>query len=289
MGTAAIRGTVAILGPGLLGGSIALSLRRFCPPSQLRIGAFNVDEVAEVRALELADMVSENPAAVVQGAELVVFCTPIDAMPELARRIASHVGGKTVLTDVGSVKRAIVSELTGIFGARYVGAHPMAGSEQRGLAAAKVDLFDGAACFLVPGESAANNARVTAFWNSLGCAVTEIAADAHDEIVARLSHLPHLVAAALLVGAEKFQPHSLRFSGPGLRDTTRLASGPPDLWRGILVQNRDKARRALREFRAELERVESLLEPGRENELRRYLHDAAKLREQLASKAGKID
>ena len=283
------RESVAILGPGLLGGSIALSLRRSCPAAQLRIAGFNPEEIARARALRLAELITEDPTEAVPGADVVVLCTPIDVMPVLARQIAPQLGAETVVTDVGSVKRSLVMELTAIFGARYVGAHPMAGSERRGLAWAKPDLFDRAVCFLIPGPDKNFNARASAFWSALGCRPAECTAEAHDEIVARVSHLPHLVAAALLVAAERSGENPLAFSGPGLRDTTRLASGPPDLWRGILGHNRDAVRRALSDFRHELERVEALLARGRENELSEFLATAANLREQLLPGAGKID
>jgi len=286
---AAFRETVAILGPGLLGGSIALSLRRICPAAQLRIAGFNADEMARARSLRLAELVTDDPAAAVRGADLVVLCTPIDVMSALARQIAPEVGAEAAVTDVGSVKRSLSTELRAIFGARYVGGHPMAGSENRGLASAKAELFDRAVCFVIPGPDEKFNARVSAFWRALGGRVTACTAEAHDEIVARVSHLPHLVAAALLVGANRAEGNPLAYSGPGLRDTTRLASGPPDLWRGILAHNRDAVRRALAEFRQELEQVENLLEPGREDELRAFLAAAAGLREKLLPGPQKID
>jgi prephenate dehydrogenase len=286
---AAFRESVAILGPGLLGGSIALALRRACPPAQLRIAGFNPDEIARARALRLGELITDSPGEAVHGAEIVVLCTPIDVMPALAREIAPHLGAETLVTDVGSVKRPLVAELSAIFGARYVGAHPMAGSEHRGLGAAKPDLFDGAVCFLIPGPLEKFNARAVNFWRALGCRIANCTVEAHDEIVARVSHLPHVVAAALLVGAERFEENLLDFSGPGLRDTTRLASGPPDLWRGILAQNREAIRRALVDFRRELERVEALLAPGRESELRDFLASAAKLREQMQARTRKTD
>ncbi len=289
MDPAAFRETVAIFGPGLLGGSIAMALRRSCPAAQLRIVGFHAEELARARSLRLADVITENPAEGVRGADLVVLCTPIDIMPELARRIAPDLGASTVVTDVGSVKRPLVAELTAVLGGRYVGAHPMAGSEHRGLEWAQPDLFDGAVCFLMPSREEIFRQRAAEFWRALGCRIANCTAEAHDEIVARVSHLPHLVAAALLVGAERFEENLLDLSGPGLRDTTRLASGPPDLWRGILGHNRDAVRRALVDFRRELERVEALLAPGRENELREFLAAAANLRGLLRPGTRKTD
>ncbi len=289
MDAAAFRESVAIIGPGLLGGSIALSLRRHVPAEQLRIAGFNAGELARARTLRLSALVTDQPEEAVRGADLVVLCTPIDVMPDLARRIAPRLGAETIVTDVGSAKRSLVAELSAILGAHYVGAHPMAGSEHHGLEWARPDLFDGAACFLIPGSNEKFNARASAFWSALGCRVADCSADAHDEIVARVSHLPHLVAAALLVGADRSGGDALGFAGPGLRDTTRLASSSPELWRGILGHNREAVGRALGEFRRELERVEELLAPGRENELREFLARAGELRAALRVGSRKTD
>ena len=289
MGSADFRETVAIIGPGLIGGSIALSLRRSCPASQLRVATFSADELARARSLRLADVITGDLAEAVRGADLIVLCTPIDVIPEIARDIAPHASEHCVITDSGSVKRTLVASLTAVFGSRYVGAHPMAGSEHSGLAAAQPDLFDGAICFVVPGENAASHARVTSFWRAIGCVTTDIAADAHDEIVARVSHLPHLVAAALLATAARYRADAVEFAGPGFLDATRVASGPSALWRVILSRNRDAVRRALAEFRGELEHVEALLVPGRENDLRDFLESAAKLRASRRLDAGKTD
>lgn len=261
-----------------------MALRRNIPADQLRIAGFHAAEIESARALGLAGLVTEDPVEAVRGADLVVLCTPPDAMPALAQRIAPHLAAGAIVTDVGSVKQWLVTELQSILGPRYVGAHPMAGSERGGLEAARAGLFDGAVCFQIPGSDLENNARVSAFWQMLGCKVTECGAAEHDEIVARVSHLPHVVAAALLTGADALPGESLRFSGPGLRDTTRLASGPAELWTGILARNRAAVGRALGDLRRELERVEGLLAAGDDDGLRAFLKRAAQLREHLPQK-----
>lgn len=275
------RESVAIIGPGLIGGSVALALRRNCPASQLRIAGFHAAEIDHARALQLAAVITEDPIEAARGADLIVLCTPPDPMPAIAQRIAPALATGAVVTDVGSVKQWLVAELSAILGPRFVGAHPMAGSERGGLVAARADLFEGAICFQIPGTRAENNARVRLFWQALGCQVTECAAAEHDEIVARVSHLPHVVAAALLTGAERLAGDPLRFSGPGLRDTTRLAAGPAALWTGILARNRDAVGRALGDLRSELARVETLLAAGDDAGLRRFLERAVELRERL--------
>ena len=255
----------------------------------MRIAGFHTNEIERARERELANVVTGDVAVAVRGAGLVVICTPPDAMPALARQIAPHLAPGAVVTDVGSVKRWIVAEVTPLLGDRFVGAHPMAGSERSGLEAARADLFQGTVCFLTPGTNAGNNTRVAAFWGSLGCRVAECTPERHDEIVARVSHLPHVVAAALLEAAGNLDGDPLSFCGPGLRDATRLAAGAPELWTGILGHNRDAIARALADLRRELGRVEAFLAAGREAELREFLESAGRLRGRLPQDPRKID
>jgi prephenate dehydrogenase len=143
---------LAILGPGLLGGSIALSARR-SGGFHIGLWARRAEAVAEIEALGIADETSSDLEAIVKGADIVVLCIPIGAMPEIARQIAGMISPEAVVTDVGSVKECVVAELEPIFRerGRFIGSHPMAGSEQAGVRAAKADLFDGAACIVTPG------------------------------------------------------------------------------------------------------------------------------------------
>jgi prephenate dehydrogenase len=162
-------------------------------------------------------------------------------MPALARELARSLPKGAVITDVGSVKRTVVHELEEIFkdNGRFVGSHPMAGSEQTGLSAAKADLFDNAVCIVTPGPNSEEDhvAVVSRFWEMLGCRVRRLSPEAHDEIVAQISHFPHLLAALLVRSVEAQNTPAFDYAGPGFRDTTRIAAGPPEMWAEILRAN----------------------------------------------------
>lgn len=184
--------SLAILGPGLLGGSLALAARRL-GGSRVALWARRAEAVAEIEAMGIADAVSTDVRAIVAGVDLVILCVPVGAMPALAREIADAISPQTIVTDVGSVKAAVVAELGEIFRrrGRFVGSHPMAGSEQTGIRAARAELFEDAACILTPDGASdpAAVAELRAFWQEVGCRVLEVAPAEHDEIVALVSHL----------------------------------------------------------------------------------------------------
>ncbi len=231
---------IAILGPGLIGGSIALALRR-ANGSHVTLWARRAEAVSEAAAAGCADAATSDLAAAVNGADLVVLCVPVGAMAAIAAKIAPELPPLCIVTDVGSVKGPVIADLHPIFEgrARFVGSHPMAGSEHTGLAAARVNLFDGTTCIVTPEPTtdAEALADVAAFWQRLGCRVVELPVAEHDECVALVSHLPHLAAAALVNTVAARNEHAFRVVGPGFRDTTRVASGPPAMWREILREN----------------------------------------------------
>lgn len=248
---------LAILGPGLLGGSIALAARER-GGYRVAMWARRAEAVAEVEALGVADRVSTDVRSIVADAALVVLCVPVGVMPALARQVAAAISEGAIVTDVGSVKAEVCAELRAIFRdrGRFVGSHPMAGSEQTGISAARADLFVDAVSIVTP-EAASDAAAVAAlveFWTLLGARVQQVSPHEHDRIVALVSHLPHLLAAALVNTVAAEDPHAFDFCGPGFRDTTRVASGPPAMWAEILRTNRGAVRGA----------VEALIEKLRE-------------------------
>ena len=274
--------SLAILGPGLLGGSIALAARR---AGGWRVGlwARRAEAVAEIEERGIADAVSTDLRGIVAGADLVILCVPIGVMPALAREIADAISADTIVTDVGSVKAPVVAELGAIFRGRgrFVGSHPMAGSEQTGIAAARTELFDDAACILTPDASsdAGAVAELRAFWQSLGSRVLEVPPAGHDEIVALVSHLPHLLAATLVHTVQAENAGAFDFSGPGFRDTTRVASGPPAMWAEILRTNRDAVRKSAEAMIEKLREIITLLD--REPQMTEFLTQAKAQRDRL--------
>lgn len=276
---------LAILGPGLLGGSIALAVRKRRPDTRIAIWARREAAVAEVREANLADTVSSDLEPIVKDADLIVFCMPIGAMAALAGKIAPMISPKALITDVGSVKATVVKALAPIFKnhGHFVGSHPMAGSEQAGLQAARADLFEGAVCIVTPEEDADHSTleAVAGFWSELGCDVRFQSPDEHDEVIGLVSHLPHLLAATL-VNLVCDQNHAaLNFCGNGFRDTTRVASGPAGMWAEILLSNRAALSPQIHAMIEKLKEAASLLAENDERRMTQFLMEAKTQRDCL--------
>ncbi len=279
--------SIAILGPGLLGGSIAKALRRNSPACKLRLWGRREEAVQSALDQGLADFGSTDASAVVKGASLVVFAVPVRTMPGLAESIAGSVADDALITDVGSVKQIVVETLEPIFAvgpASFIGSHPMAGSHETGLAAARSNLFDGATCLLTPTAKTKPGAveRVTAFWTSLGCEPAKILSlrlEEHDRKVARISHMPHASAFALVRGALLDDPSAVACAGPGFRDATRIAGSDPDLWTGIIMENRQAVLASLQDVSTQLTELVEIIRNNNEEALRRFLAQARALQQ----------
>ncbi len=235
---------VAVLGGGLLGGSLAMALKRDFPGLPVSLWARRPATVAEALQRGIAGATADLAEAV-KGADLVVLSTPVGAMAAvLLAAQSAGLSPDALITDVGSVKVAPHRDLAPILaqsGNPFIGSHPMAGSERNGLAAARADLFENAACLLTNDSGASSDLceALEDFWKSLGCRTKWLAAPEHDRLVARISHLPHVTAAATAFGALSADTASGNLSGGGLRDTTRVAGGNPEMWAEILTANRE--------------------------------------------------
>jgi len=230
---------IAVLGLGLLGGSVALAARERRAAGDVA-GATRQRDVLE-RALREGAVDRAGPAEeIVRDADLVVLATPVFAMGEMVRRIAPALRDGAIVTDVGSVKAGLAETLPGLLprSVHYVGSHPMAGSHERGLAAARGDLFEGAACVVMADGDVAARDRVAAFWAALGCRVVVRDPAAHDAEVAWTSHVPHLLAFAFAEAFAAAPAGAREVAGSGFRDFTRIAHSDPELWADIVVSNR---------------------------------------------------
>jgi prephenate dehydrogenase len=206
----------------------------------------------------------------VEGAAVVVLCTPLGQMRPLVEQMLPALAPGALVTDVGSVKGAVVKDLEGLVaqaGGHFIGGHPMAGAERAGVAAARADLFVNALCVLTPTANSHPPAlrEVRGLWESLGARVLELTAETHDELVSRSSHLPHILAAQLasLVLDPEYPAQQAALCANGFRDATRLASSSPEMWRDIALANRENLARALRTFMRELQGFDRALEPSR--------------------------
>ena len=277
-------GRVAIFGPGLIGGSVALALRARCPGTAITVWGRREEQLREIHRQGAADTVTTDPRDAVRDADLVVLCTPVGAMKALAEAIAPHLAPGAVVTDAGSVKLSLAEQLVPILGKHFVGAHPMAGSERSGFQAARADLFDGAPCIVTP--LAESNppavAKTTDFWKLLGCSVTAMPPREHDRLVARISHLPHALAFALVnLVLDTLPPGSQDLAGGSFRDGTRVAASDPALWTGILTENRTEVAAALREMAALLESMASSLAGEKSDSLLDFFTTAKHHRDSL--------
>jgi prephenate dehydrogenase len=284
----ALFGRLTVAGVGLIGGSLALAAREAGLVGEVVGVGRSAANLRVARARGIVDRVETEPAAAVAGADAVVLAAPVGACAALAAAFRPHVAPGTLLTDVGSVKASLVSALEARWGepGAVVGGHPIAGSEAAGAGAARADLFRGRLCVLTPTPRTRPDAlaRVRALWEGVGARVEEMDARVHDEILARVSHLPHLVAYALvdaLAGVRIEGRPVLHYAGGGLRDTTRIAGSRAELWRDIALANAGSLRAAIAEFRAALDRLDALVAAGDGAGLEAALEAARAVRRRL--------
>ncbi len=247
---------LTVLAPGLLGGSVARAARARGAAQRIVVWARRPETRVKLREQPWCDTVADTPADAAKGASLVVIAAPVNQIVPLAQQIAAALPAGAIVTDVGSVKGEISRLGHAALGSRahFVGSHPMAGSEKTGWEHGTENLFERRTCFVTPLENtdARATATVVEFWHALGAEVVTVAPDAHDEIVAHISHLPQVIASALSASLAKKNPAWRNHAGGGLRDTTRIAASDPTIWRAILEQNRDEVLRALSHFEDEL-------------------------------------
>lgn len=276
--------TVAIVGVGLIGGSIGLALReRGLAERVIGVGR-RQDSLRTARRVGAVTNTTVDLAKGVQQAELVIVCTPVGRIVEDVRRVAEHCPAGTLITDAGSTKQTIVEALDNALPreCRFLGSHPLAGAERSGPAHARADLFEGRVAILTPTKNtrAEDFDRLEHFWMRLGSMVVRMSAAEHDRAVAVISHLPHAAAAAL---AAVVPEAYFRLAGTGLLDTTRIAAGGSELWKQIFVQNRDNLLAALRQYEQKLAALRAAIEAGDEAEIERILSVAKKNRDALGS------
>jgi len=277
---------VSLIGVGLLGGSLGLALKQRGLARQVVGYVRRESAIAECLQAGAVDEATLDLGRAVSGADLVILCTPLGQMAALARGMAGALKPGTVVTDVGSVKAGVVRVLEPVIGragGHFVGSHPMAGNERTGVGAAHAGLFEGAVSVVTPTERTSARAlrQVRRLWRSLGCRVLELSPEEHDRLVSRSSHLPHVAAAALatLVLAPGGSPYQRTLCATGFRDTTRVASGSPEMWRDIALANRRHLGRALGELVRELEEVRGWLAEGNGEALLRFFQTAKERRD----------
>jgi len=245
----------------MLGGSVGLAAKQRGVAGRVCGLVRREESIAECLAAGVVDDATLDVAEAVADADLVILCTPVGRMGELAAAMKPHLAADAIVTDVGSVKASVVAVVEPVL-PRFVGSHPLCGSEKAGVANARGDLFAGTVCAVTPTEAseAATVETISKFWAALGSRVVNITAADHDSIVARTSHLPHVVASAL-VNAVLASPRAgeANFLGTGFHDTTRLASGEAGMWRDIALDNAGAIAAAVEDLQNELSQLRAAL------------------------------
>ncbi|OHE78541.1 MAG: prephenate dehydrogenase [Verrucomicrobia bacterium RIFCSPLOWO2_12_FULL_64_8] len=276
---------LSILAPGLIGGSVGRAARHRTVARRIVLWTRRPESRVRLRSEPWCDEVRDSPEEAVRGAQFVVLAPPVEKIIPLTQAVAPHLAPGTIVTDVGSVKGEIARQGHAAMppGTHFVGSHPMAGSEKTGWDHASETLFERRTCFVTPLRETDPHAvdAVVRFWHELGAEVTTIDPDAHDEIVAHISHLPQVVATSLCDFLARRNPAWRNFAGGGLRDTTRIGASDPTMWTEILRQNREELLRALREFQDELHDFQTALANRDFTEVRARLERGKAYRDQF--------
>jgi len=273
-----------IIGLGLLGGSIALAVLRSFARAKVVGYTHRASTRAKARQLAVATEIVDCLTSSVSNADLVILATPICTFEKILSEIGDALPSGCIVTDVGSTK-----VLPHRWAARklpkrvhYVGSHPIAGSEQRGVEFARDDLFDQAMCILTTTNKTNRQAAQTlkAFWSKLGCLVKSMTPTEHDRVFANVSHLPHITAAALINANSS---DDLKFAGKGFIDTSRIASGPANIWADVLLTNANNAARGIDKVTAELAKLKAAIKSQNGKQIERLLEKARSKRSALIS------
>jgi len=254
--------TITIIGVGLIGGSLGLAIKRRGLAEKV-IGVGRREESLK-KALHAVDRVTLNLREGVSGADLVIIATPVKTIPPIVREISTILPLGATITDVGSTKAWLVTEVDKIKGISFIGGHPLAGSEKSGVEAAREDLFVDSVCVLTPDEKTSPEALATisSFWESVGARVIVISPGEHDFLIAATSHLPHLISAALVSLASRLEGEKeglLPLLARGFKDTTRIALSSPEMWKDIYLTNGKNIINLVGRFQELLEEVKGYI------------------------------
>ena len=282
---------ISIIGVGLLGGSIGLAARKNRLAHEIAGYVRRAASLKDCEAAGAVDYATTDLLAAVSNSDLVILCTPLAQMPALAKQILPALKRGAIVTDVGSVKADVVRDLESIIakaGAHFVGSHPMAGGEKMGVLASRADLFANAVCIVTPTKKSNASAvrKLEQFWKSLGARTLRLSASEHDLLVSRSSHLPHVVAAAVasLVLDPKQPKSQAGLCATGFRDTTRIASGSPEMWRDIALANRKNISKSVDALMAELKKLQAALKKNDGCAVEKFFATAKSRRDQWCGK-----
>ena len=266
---------IAILGIGLIGSSLARAVKKHNLAKEIVLFDGNPEHVKEAMDLGLADHAYGTAGQAVENADLVIFAVPIGANEEVGSSVSKHLKPGAIVTDVGSVKQAVIRDLGPHIpqGVHLVPAHPIAGTEKSGPSAGFAELFQGRWCVITPppGTDDAATYKLAAFWKALGSDVEMMDANHHDRVLAITSHLPHLIAYTIVGTATDLegtlQQEVIKFSASGFRDFTRIAASDPVMWRDVFLNNREAVLDVLQRFTEDLTALQRAIRWGEGDQL----------------------
>lgn len=273
---------ITVIGLGLLGGSISLTIQRCFPKTKVFGYTHRERTRKKARKAGISQKVFDNLKKSVSDADLVVVATPVCTFENIFTRIANAVKKGCIVTDVGSTKvlphkwaKKTLPDTV-----YYIGSHPIAGSEQRGLEFARDDLFEKALCILTSEKGTKRESLqvLKDFWAKIGCTIKTLSPERHDKIFAEISHLPHITAAALINANDS---KTLKFAGKGFMDTSRVASGPANIWSDIFVTNKRNSSKAIDMLIAELKRFKKAIKADDKKQIENILKKAGSKRANL--------
>ncbi len=278
---------VTILGLGLIGGSLAWGLKKSEQVEE--IFGIDIDEKAIEYAIRegIIDGGSKEIEKGVDRSQIVVIATHVGLVPRLAKSVSSLASPGTIITDVGSVKEKIVKDIESFLPSHlyFVGGHPIAGTERSGVWAADFKLFQGKRCILTPTSKTNPEAlgKVKNLWEAVGAQLFTMDAETHDRMFGFVSHLPHVVAYALVnaVGSVKDHDNILDFAGGGLRDYTRIGASSPEMWADVFMGNKENTLQAIREFKGVLGKIEGMIEKEDVERLKEELRKAVRIKNSM--------
>jgi len=269
---------VAIIGVGLIGGSLALGIKKkklACEVVGVSRHSRTISLALKMKAIDKGSLSLD----IIKGADLVIISTPVDIIISLRKKILQYIDKGCIVTDVGSTKEAVAGALGKVF-PNYIGSHPLAGSEKRGVINASFDIFEGSLCILTLGRKRSSLAlkKIKEMWKRLGARTVILTPRSHDKSLSFTSHLPHIVASSLI---NSVPAGTLKFSAGGLKDTTRIASSDPLLWRDIFLTNRKNLLKAIDSFQDNLDRIKSAIKANNAKALEKIFSQSKKIRESL--------
>ncbi|MBA4372579.1 MAG: prephenate dehydrogenase/arogenate dehydrogenase family protein [Thermodesulfovibrio sp.] len=276
---------IAILGVGLIGASLGLAARKHGLCREIAGYGRSIENLELAKNRGAIDSFSGDPALVCRDADLVILATPVGSFKALVAQIAGSLKQGAIVTDAGSVKGELVSSLEAMMpeGVRYIGAHPIAGSELSGADAAYDSLYSGARCIITPTKKSDPDALaiIREFWQRLGAGVVEMDPADHDRVYAAVSHLPHLVAYTMVNTVADIDRSYLPLAGQGFKDMTRIAGSSPEIWRDICLMNRKNLIGMISVFQKNLDALSTYLAAAEEGPLEGEFRKARELRESL--------